>query len=345
MTTKISIVVTTYNHQKYIAQCLESLARQKGDFDMEIIVGDDCSTDSTRTIAQEFQDKYPGLVALLPQHPNLGITRNLKRCLDACSSEYIAICEGDDYWTDEYKLQKQVAFLEKNLDFSMCFSALMVYFEDSNKFEPFQGQLQLTKDVLSTEDLILKNSIGNFSCCMYRAKVIRQLPDELFDLPIADWMFNMVCGQFGPIGFLRDWMSVYRKHVHGAWSGLSKLEQSAELGQLIDSYNRFFDNKYEEYFAIVKYKEVVDSSPADMHADTEPTFEADGASKEDVLRGRLYSLQTALYESSARVVQREQEIQALQEQLNSLYQSTSWKITQPLREIKSWIEKLLARPN
>lgn len=312
---------------------------------MEIIVGDDCSTDSTRAIAQEFQDKYPRLVSLLPPQPNLGITRNIKRCLDACSGEYIAICEGDDYWTDEYKLQKQVAFLEKNLDFSMCFSALMIYFEDSNKFEPFQGQLQLTKDILSTEDLILKNSIGNFSCCMYRAKVIRQLPDELFDLPIADWMFNMVCGQFGPIGFLRDWMSVYRKHVHGAWSGLSKLEQSAELGQLIDSYNRFFDNKYEEYFAIVKYKEVVDSSPADMHADTEPTFEADGASKEDVLRGRLYSLQTALYESSARVVQREQEIQALQEQLNSLYQSTSWKITQPLREIKSWIEKLLARPN
>ena len=166
---KISVIVTSFNHEKYITQCLESILSQTGDFDMEIIIGDDCSTDNTRTIAQYFEEKYPQIITVLPPGPNLGITKNLKRCLEACSGDYVAICEGDDYWTDTNKLQKQKKFLDSHPDYSMCFSAIMIYFEDQNRFEPHHDQLLLSKNILSTEDLIQQNYIGNFSCCMYRA--------------------------------------------------------------------------------------------------------------------------------------------------------------------------------
>ena len=173
---KISVIVTTYNHEKYIAQCLESILCQTGDFEMEVILGDDNSTDHTREIAQQFEQKYPQVVLLLPARPNLGITKNLKRCLDGCSGNYIAICEGDDYWTDSTKLQKQMALLESHPAYSMCFNAFTIYFEANGRSEPFQDQLLLEKDFLTTEALIEQNYIGNFSCCMYRTEIVRKLP-------------------------------------------------------------------------------------------------------------------------------------------------------------------------
>lgn len=254
---KISVIVTTFNHEKYIIQSLESILCQQGDFEMDVIIGDDCSTDNTRFIVQQFQDKYPSIISLLPAEPNLGITKNLKRCLDACSGDYIAICEGDDYWTDTHKLQKQMVFLESHLDFSMCFSAIMIYFEDRNRFEPHHDQLLFNKDVLTTEDLIEQNHIGNFSCCMYRTDIVKQLPPRIFDLFTVDWMFNIACSRMGKIGFIRDWMSVYRKHPQGAWAGREELGKLRELRHLIDVYNEFFD--YEHNLAFMKYAKVVDN--------------------------------------------------------------------------------------
>ena len=257
MSEKISVVVTSFNHEKYIAKCLESILCQKGDFRMEVIIGDDYSTDNTRSIAQEFQDKYPALILLLPQQPNLGITKNLKRCLEACSGDYIAICEGDDYWTDIYKLEKQKNFLEAHPDYSMCFSAIMIYFEDKNKFEPHDDQLLFDKNILTTEDLIKQNYIGNFSCCMYKTSIVRQLPSEIFNIFTVDWMFNIACSRMGKIGFIRDWMSVYRKHPQGAWSGRNELDQLRELRHLIDIYNKFFNYQYNAAFS--KYATIVDA--------------------------------------------------------------------------------------
>lgn len=254
---KISVIITSFNHEKYIAQGLESVLSQKGDFRMEIIIGDDCSTDNTRSIAQEFQDKYPEIISLLPNESNLGITKNLKRCLDACSGDYIAICEGDDYWTDIYKLEKQKNFLEAHPDYTMCFSAIMIYFEGGNRFEPFHDQLMFGKDVLTTEDLIEQNHIGNFSCCMYRTSIVRQLPSGIFNIFTVDWMFNIACSRMGKIGFIRDWMSVYRKHPQGAWAGKEELEKLKELRRLIDVYNKFFN--YEHNSAFMKFANVVDN--------------------------------------------------------------------------------------
>lgn len=246
--TKISVVVTAYNHEKYIAQCLEGILMQKGTFDLEIILGDDCSTDRTRQIMQGYQLKYPDIIVLLPQTANMGMPKNMKRCLDACSGDYIAICEGDDYWTDMYKLQKQLEFLESHPDYSLCFNAIMFYYEGEHRYAPFPEQLFFKKDTLTTEDVLETNYIGNASCCLYRASIVRKLPEGMYNDFLGEWVMNMACGRLGKIGFIRDWMSVYRKHEKGLYSGQAPIDQCRHLSAAMDSYNQLFNYEYNEQF-------------------------------------------------------------------------------------------------
>lgn len=164
---------------------------------------------------QDYQEKYPDMVVVLPTTANIGMARNAKRCTGACSGDYIALCDGDDYWTDTYKLQKQAKFLESHPDYSLCFNAIMLFYEDEKEYLPHTEQLLLNKDTLTIEDLIKTNLIGNFSCCMYRTDTVQKLPDELFDICTWDWMFNMACSRLGK----KRWVSsatgcLFIEYVH-----------------------------------------------------------------------------------------------------------------------------------
>lgn len=114
--TKISVVVITYNQQDTIAQTLDSILAQKGDFDLELVVGEDCSQDGTYAICQEYVERYPNVVKLLYNTHNLGIIANFARVIKACKGEYVGICAGDDYWCDEHKLQRQLAYFNAHPD-------------------------------------------------------------------------------------------------------------------------------------------------------------------------------------------------------------------------------------
>jgi glycosyltransferase involved in cell wall biosynthesis len=118
----VSICMITYNHEKYIAQAIDSVLMQKSNFDYEIVIGEDCSTDRTREIVLEYKVKHPDKIKLLLQDKNVGMMPNFIETLRACTGKYIAILEGDDYWTDTYKLQKQVDFLEINSDYGLVFT-------------------------------------------------------------------------------------------------------------------------------------------------------------------------------------------------------------------------------
>ncbi len=254
MMNKISVIVTTHNHENYISRCLENVINQKGDFQMEVIVGDDFSSDNTRAVIRNYQRRYPSIISLFSAKKNLGITKNLKRCLDACSGDYVAICEADDYWTDIYKLQKQMMFLEEHKNYSMCFSAIIIYYEKQNRYEPFTNQLLLKTDHLKTEDLISDNSIGNFSCCMYRSETVKRLPQSIFNIFTDDWMFNIACSQRGEIGFIRDWMSVFQKSRSRARAALPEIESLHKESELIDTYNQILNYKYDNLFLERKAK-------------------------------------------------------------------------------------------
>ena len=117
----LSVVTITYNHENFIAKTIEGVLMQKVNFPMEFILAEDCSTDGTRRICQEYAEKYPNLIHLIISDTNVGGKKNECRAMTAARGKYIAFCEGDDYWTDPLKLQKQVDFLESHPEYSACF--------------------------------------------------------------------------------------------------------------------------------------------------------------------------------------------------------------------------------
>ena len=121
MTPLLTVVTITYNHEQHIRQCIEGVLAQKTSFPIEFIIADDCSTDGTRAICEEYAKKLPDIIRLVSSSANVGAVENEQRALLAAKGKYIATCEGDDYWTDTLKLQKQVDFLESHPDFSVCF--------------------------------------------------------------------------------------------------------------------------------------------------------------------------------------------------------------------------------
>ena len=247
---KISVIITSYNHEKYIRECIDSILMQRN-IDFELIIGDDHSDDKTKKIIEEYQMLYPEIIKLIPSSENMGITKNLKRCLEVVTGDYVAICEGDDYWTDPYKLQKQAYFLESKKGFALCFNAVSVIYEDKPG-KNYYAHKNLKKNSFTTRDLIQDNLIGNFSCCMYRTAVIKKLPDFLYDIFTVDWMFNMACSEYGKIGFINESMSVYRKHNNAYWSSKDSLYKKKEILKNIDIYNKFFSYRYDEEFVKLK---------------------------------------------------------------------------------------------
>ena len=117
---KVSACIITYNHEKFIRNCLDAAVKQKLDFDYEIIIGEDKSTDNTLTICKEYEQEYPNLIKVIDHTKNLGMIGNWIATLEKCTGDYIALCEGDDFWTDNLKLQKQVTFLVENEKFTLC---------------------------------------------------------------------------------------------------------------------------------------------------------------------------------------------------------------------------------
>lgn len=126
---KLSVFVVTYNQERYIRQCLVSIVAQKVNFDYEVIIGDDCSTDETATICDEFAAKYPQIQVY--HHPkNLGLLKNWEFVMNKCKGEYIALIEGDDYWIDENKLQRQVDWLDAHPGYTLTFTRAEIQYEN-----------------------------------------------------------------------------------------------------------------------------------------------------------------------------------------------------------------------
>jgi len=126
----VSVATIAYNVERFLAQCIESVLNQRTSFRVELVIGEDCSTDNTRAIALEYQKKYPGIIRVLTHEKNLGLTPNSIATQNACRGKYIALLDGDDYWTDAGKLQRQAEFLEKNPEYSATGHQAWKIYED-----------------------------------------------------------------------------------------------------------------------------------------------------------------------------------------------------------------------
>lgn len=131
----VSVCMITYNHEEYISQAIESVLMQKTGFVVQLLVGEDCSSDNTAQIVAGYAEKYPNTIVATYNPENIGMIKNSAKTLERCTGKYIAICEGDDYWTDHYKLQKQIDFLEANPEFGMVHTDADVLFQNTGVFK------------------------------------------------------------------------------------------------------------------------------------------------------------------------------------------------------------------
>jgi glycosyltransferase involved in cell wall biosynthesis len=239
----VSVVLITYNHEPYIAQCLDGLLMQQTAFPVEILIGEDCSTDRTREICAAYAQAHPEKVRLVISEENIGGGRNFLRALGAAVGTYVAYCDGDDYWSDPAKLQKQVDYLEANPECAICFHAVEIIDAD----DPANRQIcrPFPEDrVLTLAELLLGNFIVNCST-MFRRALFPEFPDWYLTLPQGDWSLGILNAQYGDIGYLDQVMAVYRQHRGGRWSGLTAVRQCEVALASYDAFAGFLDDRYQ----------------------------------------------------------------------------------------------------
>ena len=209
----VSVLLITYNHAAYIRQALDGIVMQKGPFELEVIVGNDCSIDNTSDIIAEYDAQYPGLFRLMPQEKNLGGRRNMDRCEVAARGKYVAMIEGDDYWINPQKLAWQVEFLEMHPDFSFCFHNAQVIYEDNSGRE---AHLMITdhKQEYTLDDITRAWNIATASV-VYRNGLMPPMPDWVYESAASDLPMFTFLAQAGRVGCLHEVMSVYRINAGG----------------------------------------------------------------------------------------------------------------------------------
>jgi glycosyltransferase involved in cell wall biosynthesis len=260
---KLSICCITYNQEKYIGQALEGMLFQQADFDVEIIIGEDHSTDNTKKIIQEYQQKYPGKIRLMPHDANLGVRKNFEQTLLAATGEYVAICEGDDYWTDPLKLQKQVDYLDAHPKADLCFHNCAIRNEDTGAEAPSN---KVDQPVLTNVyDLI--NDWYIMTCSMVYRRHFTALPEWFTSVFNTDYALQMlITKDGGAIGYLPDTMAVYRKHGAGESARVWGDDPYYWLMYMFDKLNTTTEGKYDQ--SIIKRKKKIAGDLAKYYSRT-----------------------------------------------------------------------------
>ena len=215
---RLSVCIITYNHEQFIEQCVRSVLDQNVEFDYEIIVGDDCSTDATASILSRLESENRPRLKVIYRRPNIGSQPNLKATIAACTREYIAFVEGDDYWTSRDKLQIQVDFLDKHSQASCVFHRTRAV----NAADPLSQSIVPASDPgqFSSFDFLVQDSnpIAVSSLVARRAH-LADIDLWLADVKPGDWLMCMMLATKGEIGFIPLEMSDYRVHARRLSAG------------------------------------------------------------------------------------------------------------------------------
>jgi len=256
MSVLVSINCITYNHEDYISDAIEGFLMQKTDFDFEILIGEDCSTDNTRKIVERYIERYPDKISLITSETNIGAKKNARRLQGNSKGKYIAVCEGDDYWTDPLKLQKQVDYMEHNEGCTLCFHSAEIVTANKRKIG-MQMRSYCKNTVCPMEDII----IGGGGFCptqsiMYLKRTMDNLPEFHTKAPVGDYPMQMIVASQGYAYYIDENMSAYRNAVKGSWTERTKtIEKSVQVFEKLVCMLSEFD-EYTNY----KYSKAVDKA-------------------------------------------------------------------------------------
>jgi len=264
----VSVRVVTYNHEKYIAQCLEGILMQRANFPFEVVVGEDCSTDRTREIVLRYQEKYPETIKAILSPVNRGTAKNILQIEQVCRGKYHAVCEGDDYWIDPLKLQKQADFMEAHPDVPMCFHDAFVVRDDKQAAPQYYCPPALPER-LGVRDILCQTRVIPTASILARGEILASLPKWRTEIRYGDLLIRLWCAHHGDLAYLGEAMSVYRVHA----GGIIMSNRSLDLHQstIADIYRRFDDETRPRYSDLIE--------PAIRRTEQEYRFER--------LRGRL----------------------------------------------------------
>ncbi len=208
---KVSIITLAYNHENYIRECLEGIVNQKTNFTFELLIHDDASTDKTAKIIKEYEVKYPNIIKPIYQKVNQyskGIPVFYKFNSSRAKGKYVAICEGDDYWTDPLKLQKQVDFLEANEDYGLVYTDKIFYYQKENRFVKSK-----TSQIIEVDELLASNKIPTLTTC-FRANLLFDYLEKFYPLlpsfPFGDYSLWLYIISKTKLYHLPEYTSVYR---------------------------------------------------------------------------------------------------------------------------------------
>lgn len=256
----VSVVCITYNHEHYIKDAIEGFLIQETRFPFEIIIHDDASTDATAEISRQYAEKYPNIIRLILQEENqYSQGKNVLPIVFAkAKGEYVALCEGDDYWTNENKLQIQVDFMVANPECSWCFHSAKCIHMDRTGIQTVMKPRQFFKSNKSTIKHVILRGGGFYptASAMFRSHSIKDLPDFYFSAPIGDAPLALLASSKGSVGYLDEIMSVYRMNLAGSWSNRKNQEAGSwdnylnthkKIEKYLQEFNVYSGFRYEKY--------------------------------------------------------------------------------------------------
>lgn len=226
---KLSVLVLTHNHEAFLAQALDSVLMQQTTFAYEIVVGEDGSTDQTRAVVEAYHRCHPDRIQPIYQACNAGVGPNLRACFAACRGQYLALLEGDDYWTNPHKLQMQVDWLEAHSDYTMCYHDLVSLWAppgEAPRLTPFDRRAGERTEIHLAD--FLQSPPTHVSTVMLR-QVYAELPNWLFGVYPIDLPLLLLYAAQGKVRRLPGVQSVYRVHAGGSWSAAGRQRQLAQF--------------------------------------------------------------------------------------------------------------------
>lgn len=255
----VAVYMITYNHEKFIAKAIDSVLMQKTNFRFKLFIGEDFSTDNTRGICIAYAEKYPDKISLRLNASNF-LIRNSKATYEGCfnsGAKYMAMLEGDDYWTDDTKLQKQVDFLEKNPEFSFTGHPAEIWDEDK---QAFTGRFEWKNDLIELKDAVFSPPIHTSSKLF---RIGYGLPENFFKIKAGDDALVCWLAERGKGFFFREPMSVYRLSSAGTWSTLGEKEKQYRALSIQSWILKNYPLRYNEQARLVTelYEQIKDYKP------------------------------------------------------------------------------------
>ena len=238
----VSVCMISYNVEAYIADAIEGVLAQESSFPVELVIGDDASTDRTLEIARSYADRYPGRVRILAFSENHGIAGNTARTLEECKTPYVAICDSDDVWSDPHKLQKQVDFLEAHPDYGIVYTDVQTISETGAPFD--DPEIQSLRPLFASGDIFFQllggNFIPNSSAVFRRAYFEGHEVNPYRHYFIQDYIMWLYIAARSKAHFLPEITTLYRKHSGGVTREVPPEKRAGNRRMLLLSLYRTF---------------------------------------------------------------------------------------------------------